>query len=137
MMSPNELVKEVSKLLAKGNLCYVHRANRELTAIEISEINTPENQDLISGLEEKISRYIKCKPMPTQEMIWMMKNFLLEMTDDDLKKELNSGLNRKKPTRNFLRTLENHPDIMQHWTMFSAEMYEEYVAELFIKDYNY
>ena len=137
MLSPHELVKEVSKFLAKDYICYVHRASRELTEIEISKIDTPENQVLVSQLEGNISRYIKCKPMPTQDMIWVMKNFLLEMTDDELGKELSSGLNRKKPTRNFLQILESRPDIKQHWSLFKAEQYEDYVAELFIKDYNY
>jgi len=137
MLSPNELVKEVSKLVSKGFICYVHRESREVISIRMDEVKQPENKLIIAEIEEKIGRYIKCEPMPTQKMLWTMQAFLLEMTDDDLRRELNGALNRKKPTRNFLQILESRPDIKQHWILFSAEQYEEYVAELFIKDYNY
>jgi len=137
MLSPNELVSEISKLLARDYICYVHRQSRELTSIEIEHVGLPENQIVINQIEEKISRYIKCEPMPTQKLLWVMQGFLSEITDDELGRELKSALKRKKPTRNFLQILDSRYDIKQHWTLYKAEQYEEYVAELFIKDYNY
>lgn len=137
MLSPNEVVKEVARLIAKDNICYIDKKHREITAIEMANRNTPEIALQISLLEEHIGKYIKVEPMSTRETIFIMKDFLLEVTDQDVKKELSHSLNRKNPMRNFLQIVESRIDINQHWTHFKAEQYEAYVEEKIIKDYNY
>jgi len=137
MQSPLELVKDVSKLLEEGNLCYVDKHARKINSFALSELKSPEVQEQIALLEKKSVNYIKVPPMPTQKLIFVMQDFLLVITDQDIAKELRSGLKRKNPTRNFLQVLENRPDINQHWRMFKVEKMEEYVGQVFIDDYNY
>lgn len=137
MLSPHELVKEVATLLEQGNICYVKKEEREIIQFALSEMSTPENMLLVNAIEEKIKSYIKCEPIPNNKMVWIMQSFVKEMTNDEVRKELYSALNRKKPIRNFLQIVDNHFDIKMHWTLFKAEQYEAYVSELFINDYNY
>lgn len=137
MLSPHELVKEVAKLLEEDCICYVNRESREILSIEIANIKSMEQASIVSELEKNISKYIKCKPMPKQKLLWVMQRFVLETTDDEIKKELSSSLSRKNPTRNFLQIIESRQDIKQHWVLFKLEENATYVSELFIADYNY
>ena len=137
MPSPLELVSDVAKLLEQGHLCYVDKFERVVHSFPIANKKEPEVVEQIRLLENKITKYIKVLPMPTEALIYCMKDFLPVMTDEDIKKELASGLNRKNPTRNFLQTLKNHPNIEQHWFIYKAEKYKEYVGQHFIDDYNY
>jgi len=137
MPTPLDLVKDVSKLLEEGNICYVDKHARKINSFALSEIKTPEVKEQIAELERKSVNFIKVPPMPTQKLIFVMEDFLLVITDQDIAKELRSGLKRKNPTRNFVQVLENRPDINQHWRIFKKEKMEEYVGQVFIDDYNY
>jgi len=137
MPTPLDLVKDVSKLLEEDNICYVDKQARKIHSFALSEIKTQEVQDQIAALEKKSINFIKVAPMPTQKLIFVMEDFLLVITDQDIAKELRSGLKRKNPTRNFVQVLENRPDINQHWRMYKAEQMQEYVGQVFIDDYNY
>ncbi len=137
MLSPDDLVKEVAKELEQGNLCYVEKSSRSIVQITPDSKNTPETKAQIAKLEEHIERYIKIAPMTTAELIFVMKDFLLEVTDQEIKKELTNGLNRKNPTRNFLQITASRIDINQHWTLFKKEQYETHVEKHIITDYNY
>lgn len=137
MNTPLELVKDVAKLLENGHICYVEKQARKIHAFLIEEIHTPENVKLLANIERKIANYIKVDQMPLHELIFVMQDFLLVMTDDQIRKELSAGLKRNHPTRNFLQTLENRPDIYQHWRIYKKEQLEAYVADVFIEDYNY
>lgn len=137
MLSPIETAKEVARLLEQGYMCYVERANRAITPILLTEMKTPEAQELIAPIENKISRYIKVDPMPTHKLLFNMEYFLEEVTDQDIRRELNGALKRKNPTRNFLQIVRSRLDINQHWKLFITENYIDYVEKEFIKDYNY
>ncbi len=133
MLSPNEVVKKVAKLVFQGNTCYIDRKTREISTIEI----TDDESKLTETLEENIEKYIKVLPMPTQVLGFAMKDFLQEVTDQEVRKELINGLKRNNPTRNFLQVVESRYDIQQHWIHFKADQCEEYVKKIFINEYNY
>ncbi len=137
MQSPLALVKEVSILLEKGNLCYVDKHARTVHSFALDALKTPDTKEQIALLEKKSGNYIKVPPMPKQKLIFVMEDFLEVVTDQDIARELRSGLKRKNPTRNFVQVLENRPDIHQHWKLYKAEKMEDYVGQVFIDDYNY
>lgn len=136
-MSPDELVNEIAKLLENDNICYLERANRQIISIEEDELNTPEGAEQLAMIEDNIEKYLKFPPIPTQRLLIIMQDFLAEVTDKEIERELSKSLKRKNPTRNFLQIVESRIDINQHWKLFKREQSEEYVAKIFIKDYNY
>ena len=75
--------------------------------------------------------------MPTQVLQFAMEEFLGEVTDAEVEKELGKALQRKNPTRNFLQVVNSRFDIKQHWRNFKREKNIEFVGKQFIKDYNY
>ncbi|MEE9373090.1 MAG: UPF0158 family protein [Saprospiraceae bacterium] len=137
MLSPYQLVKEVAKLLEQDQMCYVDRATREVTKIDLSQKKSPEIKEQIILLEQKSAKYLKIVPMPRQTLVFTMQDFLQEVTDQEIKKELRNGLKRKHPMRNFMQIVESRYDINQHWNLFKSEQYAKYVGQLFINDYNY
>lgn len=137
MLSPIETAKEVAKLLEEGHMCFVERSTRDITPILLEEINSPENKTKISSIEHKISNYIKVEEMPNHTLLFNMQDFLEEVTDQDIKRELATSLKRKKPTRNFLQVVTSRFDINQHWKLFITKRYIAYVEKVFITDYNY
>jgi len=137
MPTPQELVKEVAKLLEQENLCFVDKQHRKVISFALSELKEDQTKTEIAKLEAKPDKFIKVGRMPNQKLLFVMEDFLEVMTDQAIAKELRSGLKRKNPIRNFLQVLENRIDIHQHWKMYKAEQMIEYVGQVFIDDYNY
>ena len=130
MLSPHEIIKKVSKLINQGNTCYIHRKNREIITIE------PES-DHHEPAKMKVDDFIIVPPMPKQTLGFAMKDFIHEVTDRSVEKELINALQRKKPQRNFMQVIESRADIGQHWRRYRAQQCEEYVRQLFIDEYNH
>jgi hypothetical protein len=75
--------------------------------------------------------------MPKQSLSMVMQDFLLEVTDNSIKKELVNALRRKSPMRNFMQVIDNSIDVGQHWRRYRAERYEQYVRQVFVDEYNH
>ncbi len=76
MLSPREVVKEVAKLIAEENLCYIHRSSREITSFPTDDIKTPEIAEQIALIESKIIKYMKVAPMDTAALVSAMECFI-------------------------------------------------------------
>ena len=137
MLSPNELVKEIAKQLDNNIICFVNKADRSIEVIELDDLSEAEVSERTALFEAKSSSYIKVPPMPTQVLQFAMEEFLGEVTDAEVEKELGKALQRKNPTRNFLQVVNSRFDIKQHWRNFKREKNIEFVGKQFIKDYNY
>lgn len=135
MMTPNELIKEVTRLVLEDHICFVQKSDRAITTFDMERMSDPKIKSEVADLEES-TKHIKIGQMPTDLYLREMRDFLDVLTDDDIRKELNLGLNRKNPARNFLQTVENRIDINQHWRRYMAERYEVYVEEVLIRAYN-
>ena len=130
MLSPHQIIKEVAKLVNRGNTCYINRKNRKIVTI------APEDQSELNK-ELTIEKCIIVPPMSMQTLSMVMQDFLLEVTDNSLKKELTNALRRKSPMRNFLQVVDNSVDIGQHWRRYKAQRYEQYVRQVFLDEYNH
>jgi len=137
MLSPNELVDQIAKQLDDNTICFVNKQDRSIEIIELDKLTTEEVTELTATYEAKSSKYIKVPPMPKQELLFAMQEFLGEVTDAEVEKELGKSLQRKNPTRNFLQIVNSRFDIKQHWRNFKHEKNVEFVGKQFIKDYNY
>ncbi len=130
MLSPHEIVKKVAKLVNQGNTCYIHRKNRKIITVD------PESDNQVPD-EMKPDDFIIVPPMPRQALTFAMKDFISEVTDRSVEKELINALQRKKPQRNFMQVIDSRVDIGQHWRRYRAEQCEKYVRQLFIDEYNH
>ncbi len=130
MLSPHEIVKKVAKLVNQGNTCYIHRKNRKIITVD------PESDNQVLD-EMKPDDFIIVPPMPIEKMIFVMEDFVTEVTDRSVEKELINALQRKKPQRNFMQVIDSRVDIGQHWRRYRAQQCEEYVRQLFIDEYNH
>ena len=130
MLSPHQIIKKVAKLVNRGNTCYINRKNRKIVTI------APEDESDLDP-ELTIEKCIIVPPMPKQSLSMVMQDFLLEVTDNSIKKELVNALRRKSPMRNFMQVIDNSIDVGQHWRRYRAERYEQYVRQVFVDEYNH
>lgn len=130
MLSPHEIITEVAKLVNRGNTCYINRKNRKIVTIR------PEDQSELNK-ELTIEKCIIVPPMPKQTLDLVMQDFLPEVADNSLRKELINALRRKNPMRNFMQVVDNSVDSGQHWRRYKAQRCEQYVRQVFLDEYNH
>ena len=130
MLSPHQIIKQVAKLVNQNNTCFINRKNRKIVTITV-DYEGPLNSEL------SIEKCIIVPPMSKQDLGFAMKDFLQEVTDSSVKKELAYALRRKNPQRNFMQVIESRIDISQHWRRFKSQQCEEYVRQIFIDEYNH
>jgi len=132
----NQLAKEV----AKGNTCYVNRRTSKITIIDNSaEDENLVNQqvELLQQIQKKIDNYVKIEEPDQDYQLNIMKEFLDELTDRSVSKQLSNALNRKNPMRNFKMAVASDMDLNNHWSNYKSEEYQRWVANVIIDAYNY
>ena len=132
----NQLAKEV----AKGNTCYVNRRTSKITIIDNSaEDENVVNQqvELLEQIKKKIDNYVKIEEPDQDYQLNIMKEFLDELTDRSVSKQLSNALNRKNPMRNFKMAVASDMDLNNHWSNYKSEEYQRWVANVIIDAYNY
>jgi len=132
----NQLAKEV----AKGNTCYVNRRTSKITIIDNSaEDENLVNQqvELLQQIKKKIDNYVKIEEPDQDYQLNIMKEFLDELTDRSVSKQLSNALNRKNPMRNFKMAVASDMDLNNHWSNYKSEEYQRWVANVIIDAYNY
>ena len=133
-------IKEIAREITIGNTCYIHRYSAKITTID----NSIEDPDLLAAqektlaeLERKIENYVKIEKLSTEDQLVIMKDFLEELPDKSVRKQLSNALNRKNPVRNFKQAIESDMELNQHWGNFNFEEYQRYVSNFVIDAYNY
>ena len=137
---PQSTIKEIAGEIADGNTCYYHRYTGEITIIDYSI----EDKDLIAAqeqiqteLEKKIESYVKIEKLSIASQLVIMKEFLEELPDRSVRKQLSNALNRKNPARNFNTAVEGDIGLNQHWQNYNFKAYQEWVSTVIIDVYNY
>ncbi len=139
-MAHKSLTKAIAKELEAGNICYVNRQNREITAITDLEegMDSTEGRDArLEKLEANIKKYYKVPRMSAEEAIHVMKDFVEEDINTPIRRELINALKRKNPIRNFMQIIENQEDLYQYWLIFKAKWYQEWVRGYLLDVYRY
>lgn len=132
----NQLAKEV----AKGNICYVNRRTSKITVIDNSledESELIKQAEALTQIEKKIDNFVKIEEPGNNEMLIIMKEFLDELTDRSVAKQLSNALNRKNPMRNFKTAVMGDMDLNNHWMNYKSEEYQRWVANVIVDAYNY
>jgi len=134
------VIEEIAKEIALGKICYIHRYTTEITKIDKSIEDAEQimaQEQTQAELERKIESYVKVEKPSTKDQLVMMKDFLDELTDKSIRKQLSNALNRKKPVRNFTQAVESDIGLHIHWGNFKVRAYQEWVSQVIIDAYNY
>ena len=133
-------IKEIVREIAIGNTCYMDRYTSKITTID----NSIDDADLIAAqeqtqadIEKKIERYVKLEKLGEKDQLMIMKDFLDEVVDKSVRKELSNSLKRNSPVRNFTREIESNMSLNQHWANFNSRESERWVTNFLIDAYNY
>ena len=133
-------IREIVKEIAKGNTCYMDRYTSKIITID----NSIEDMEEIAAqkqteieIEKKIEKYVKLNKLSEKIQLMLMKDFLDEIVDKSVRKELSNSLKRKSPIRNFTREIESNLGLNQHWVNYNAKESERWVTNILIDAYNY
>ena len=88
-------------------------------------------------IENKIENYVKLNKLSEKIQLMIMKDFLDEIVDKSVRKELSNSLKRKSPIRNFTREIESNMGLNQHWENYNGKESERWVTNILIDAYNY
>lgn len=137
---PQAKIKQMATEIAKGNTCYIHRFTSKITTID----HSLEDAKLLAAqeqkqaeIERKIKDYVKLEKLTKDDELTIMRNFLEEIPDRSVRKQLSNALSRKNPYRNFTMAVESDMELYQHWRNFNARGYQLWVSNVLIDAYNY
>ncbi len=134
------VIKEIAKEIMIGNTCYIHRYTSKITKVDQSIEGPGEKasqEKIIAELERKIEDYVKIEKLNTQDQLSIMKDFLEDIPDKSVRKQISNALNRENPVRNFNQAMESDMELNQHWRNFKSEEYQRWVSNFIIEAYNY
>lgn len=137
---PQSVIKEIVKEIAKGNTCYLDRYTAKISIIDhsIEDAKSINAQEIIKEkIEKKIEKYVKIERLSDKYQLMIMKDFLEEITDKSIRKELSNALKRKSPIRNFYKEVESDMGLNQHWVNFNSKESQRWVTNFLIDAYNY
>ncbi|MDA9625924.1 UPF0158 family protein, partial [bacterium] len=91
-------IREIVKEIAKGNTCYMDRYTSKITIIDnsiedVEEIAAQKQTEI--EIENKIENYVKLNKLSEKIQLMIMKDFLDEIVDKSVRKELSNSLKRK------------------------------------------
>lgn len=131
---------EIVEQIALGNTCYMDRYTSKITTFDNSSKDTEllaTQKETLSQIEKKIERYVKVEKLGEKDQLMIMRDFLDEITDKSVRKELSNALKRKSPVRNFTTEVESNMGLNQHWANFNSRESERWVTNFLIDAYNY
>lgn len=131
-------IKEIANAIANDNTCYVHRQTAKVTIIDHSIADAKllaAQEQTLASIENKIEKHLKIEPLKPKESRLIMVEFLDELPDKSVRKQLSNALNRKNPVRNFMQTIESDMELNQHWRNFNAKEYHRWVSNILIEAY--
>ncbi len=117
------IVKNIAQELDCGFDCYYNSSTDEIIAIpNFSQFSDEEDfkeafRESLEKIEKHHSDYIKFKVLESFESFKIMERFVEQLTDQNLKSELESVLVNKQPFQNFKHKVD-HSDFRQNWFDF-------------------
>ena len=126
------IIKKIAQELDSGFNCYYNSKNDEIVAIpNLSQFSDDEDfKEAFSDSLEKVKKhktdFIKIETLESFESFKIMELFVEQMSDQNLKAELENVLANKKPFQNFKHKVD-HSDFRQHWFDFKQSELEKIV----------
>jgi len=137
---PQSVIKKIAEEIFAGNTCYINRFTAKVITIdpatEDAEMIATQEKAIIE-VERKKENFVKIEKLSTADKLTIMRDFLDELPDRSVRKQLSNALNRKNPYRNFTMAVESDIELNQHWKNFNAKEYQKWVSNVIIDAYNY
>ncbi len=135
-----ETVKRITRDITNGKVCYINKRNAKITVIDPSIEDSKEigaQEKIVAELEHNIEKYLKIENLSADDQLEIMRNFLKELPDKSVRKQLSNALKRKNPARNFSQSVESDIELHQHWRNFNFAECQRWVSDYIIAAYNY
>lgn len=126
------IVKEIAQELDCGFDCYYDSKTHEIIPIpSLSQfIDEDDFKEAFSDSLEKVEKYktdfIKIETLESFESFKIMELFIEQLSDQNLKSELENVLVNKKPFQNFKHKID-HSEFRQSWFEFKQSEMEKIV----------
>ena len=126
------IIKKIAQELDSGFNCYYNSKTDEIVAIpNFSQFSDDEDfKEAFSDSLEKVKKhetdFIKIETLESFESFKIMELFVEQMSDQNLKAELENVLANKKPFQNFKHKVD-HSDFRQNWFEFKQKELEKRV----------
>lgn len=137
---PQSFINELAKEVSKGYTCIVRKRKRMITILDPS-LSEEEFQEMhgkiLAEYERRPDDYVKIVPPSEVIQLQIMGDFRDQLSDKSDHKQVTNALKRKEPFRNFSQLMESNMELGAYWRNYATEAYQDYVAEVIIKDYNY
>ncbi|MCC1485630.1 UPF0158 family protein [Winogradskyella immobilis] len=126
------IIKKIAQELDSGFNCYYNSKTDEIVAIpNFSQFTDDEDfKEAFSDSLEKVKKhktdFIKIEALESFESFKIMELFVEQMSEQNLKAELENVLANKKPFQNFKHKVD-HSDFRQNWFEFKQKELEKKV----------
>lgn len=137
---PPSHLRQIATNIMDGKTCYigVSTAKIEYTINEPStEKEIKSNEKLLGLVNKRPESYLKIPDLPKEDLLMCMSDFTLVIKDNKKAKELKNALNRPKPTRNFMQSIDSDLEYSLYWESYAIKWRTEWVADFIIAAYNY
>lgn len=129
-----ELVRKTAEAIDCGFICFINPATLEMEDVPKSileerfftENDEEEEDDELDLQHENWEKCISVEPPESHESFEIMENFVQEVDDKKLQKQLINALERRHPFANFKNLIDNS-DCREQWFAFKQSKLEEYV----------
>jgi len=136
-----EHIKEISSHVSEGVMVFGNKKTREIRAMigleseeKLERAKWKSAFDLMQADEKN---WLLISKIPLDDEIFLRKGFIVEATDNQVKRQLTNALNRKDPIRNFHQVVEGDEILNQHWLNYRKGAYQKWVSDFIIAAYNY
>ncbi|QCX37911.1 hypothetical protein FF125_05485 [Aureibaculum algae] len=128
----SEIIKEIAQELDCGFDCYYNSKTDEIVAIPNFSQFSDEDEfkeafsDILEKVEKHKTDFIKFETLESFESFKIMELFVEQLSDQNLKSELENTLANKKPFQNFKHKID-HSEFRQSWFEFKKNKFEKIV----------
>ncbi|MGJ8551138.1 UPF0158 family protein [Winogradskyella wichelsiae] len=128
----SEIIKEIAQELDCGFDCYYNSKTYEIVAIPNFSQFSDEDEfkeafsDSLEKVEKHKTDFIKFETLETFESFKIMELFVEQLSDQNLKSQLENILENKKPFQNFKHKID-HSEYRQRWFEFKKSELEKIV----------
>lgn len=128
----HNIIKEIAQELDCGFDCYYNIITDEIVAIpNFSQFSDEDDfkeafSDSLEKIEKHKADFIKFETLESFESFKIMELFVEQLSDENLKSELENVLANKKPFQNFKHKVD-HSDFRQNWFDFKQKELEQKV----------
>lgn len=127
-------LKEIAGNLDMGMHCFYHLLTGVLETYPdelrmMGDTNDPIWKDVKKKLKKNAKEYLAFKAMDSHESMKVIRVFIANIDDDNIRLRFEDAINFKKPFQNFKQLLNNYMDLREQWFVYKDAQYIAHVQE--------